>query len=131
MARDEVERLKQLQAADLQQMAESSREKDDQIAALRRELAATKDDLTEARRRNRWSPAHWIVLVRKNVVPWVRARRLRLILAAIVLAAAITLQLVGWGGTILKIVGWVGVIVAIVAADFQRATNNVKRVFGT
>lgn len=129
--RDELDRLRH----DQTQLAESAQEKDDEIAVLRGQLAQTMDELTEARRQNRWSLSYQTGRLSRWTMscawPWVARRWIRLMLGAALLAVSVVSLLEGWGGKLVFIITLVSAMVAIVASDWNVVKRNVKRAWGS
>jgi hypothetical protein len=131
--REDVERLRQGYAHETQQLAESSQEKDDEIAALRRQVAEKDDALEKAALHVRWSLPYQLGRLRTWAVTrawsWVRGRWVRLLLATALLVLGVASLVEGWGGQIVSVIILLAAVVAIIAADPDVAKRNVKRAF--
>jgi hypothetical protein len=129
--RAEVDRLKHDQA----QLAESSKEKDDEIAVLRSQLARRDDELAEARRQNRWSVTCQVRRFHRWALhrawPWITGRRIRLSIVAALLMVLIASLLLGWGGTVFVALTFVAMLLSIVSVDPDVVKKNVRRASGS
>jgi hypothetical protein len=132
IARAEVDRMRVEHEQDKALIAESATEKDARIQALERQLAERETALKAAHRHARWSPSYrlaqlqgWLASARR----WARERLWRLLIVAGGLALAISVQVGGWGGTVLPIIGWAGFAITLLAADPTVVKKNIGSVF--